>query len=431
MESWYIDDKKKYQLHIEIKTWNVEANDLYDYKTKKFREVLDESGENNYYVRKRNNIITKKDNQSDINFENEEIIFRTRKSLKNDNEYEIINPTKKNMKRTQENINNLDNNAWLVIGSNSECCQNENEQYLLNENDIIKLGLKKYEIIEKNIKISNDDNIEEDYYNISQMNKQKGSIFDINIEKCQYKITENKVKNDEKMEESENKESDDNKERCFICFDDDSTVENPLLHLCKCKNWIHYQCLKHYMNTKIEIHENSKCTVKTYVSRKFNCDVCLTPYPLRFKIKEYNKIYKLIDYNIAPELNHIVLESLDYIKNNSNLKIVHVIQLIDETISIGRLFANDILDTNSTVSRNHAIIKYNKDNGNLTIEDRNSTFGTLVLIKGNIKMKEKKISFQVGKSLVTAGLIEIKETNDEHSTNDISNNIISDKKIQN
>ena len=46
-------------------------------------------------------------------------------------------------------------------------------------------------------------------------------------------------------------------------------------------------------------------------------------------------------------------------------------------------------------------------------------------------MKEKKIFFQVGKSLVTAELIEIKETNDEHSTNDISNNIISDKKIQN
>ena len=353
MESWWIDDKKKYQLHIEIKTWNDEANDLYDYKTKKFSVLLDESDENNYYVRKRNNIITKQDNQSKINFENEEILFRTRKSLKNDNEYEIINPTKKNMKRTKENINNLDNNAWLVIGSNSECCQNENEQYLLNENDIIKLGLKKYEIIEKNINISNDKITVDECYKISQMNKQKGSIFDINIEKSQYKKTENKLKNDEKMEESDNKESDDNKEKCFICFDDDSTVENPLLHLCKCKNWIHYECLKHYMNTKIKIHENWKCTVKTYVSRKFNCDVCLTPYPLRFKIKEHKKIYKLIDYNIAPELNHIVLESLDYIKNSSNLKIVHVIHLIDETISIGRLFTNDVLDTNSTISRNN------------------------------------------------------------------------------
>ncbi len=71
MERW-IDFKQKYQLQIKIKTWNVEPNDLYDYKTKKFREVLDESDENNYFVRKRNNFITKKVNQSDINFENEQ-----------------------------------------------------------------------------------------------------------------------------------------------------------------------------------------------------------------------------------------------------------------------------------------------------------------------------------------------------------------------
>ena len=106
-----------------------------------------------------------------------------------------------------------------------------------------------------------------------------------------------------------------------------------------------------------------------------------------------------------------------------NLKIVHVIKLIDDTISIGRFNTNDIVDINSSVSRNHAILKYNKNNGNLTIEDRSSTFGTLVLIKDNIKMKEKKICFQVGKSLVTAGLIEKMEHNgDKYSTNNINKN---------
>ena len=67
----------------------------------------------------------------------------------------------------------------------------------------------------------------------------------------------------------------------------------------------------------------------------------------------------------------------------------------------------------------------------MTIEDRSSTYGTLVLIKGNIKLKEKKVCFQVGKSLVAAELTEIKETNDERSTNDINNNNISDYQIQN
>ena len=419
-----------YQLQIEIKTWNVEGEGLYDYKTKTFRRVIDENDEDNYYIRRYNNCIIKKVNQSDINFENEVILFRTRKSLKNDNQYEIINPTKKSMKRNQENINNLDNNAWLVIGTNSNHRQkeNENEQYILNENDIIKLVLKKYEIIKKNIKISNDNDkgkcAGDDCYNISQMNKQKGSIFDISIEKGQYKITKNK--NKVGCEQINNiKENEVNKSTCVICKEDKSTLENPILHLCKCKNWIHYQYLKQYMKKKIEIHENSKCTVKTYICHTFNCDECLTPYPLRFKIKEYNKIYKLIDYNIAPEINHIVLESLDYIKDGTNLKIIHSVKLIDEIISIGRFNTNDIFDANPSISRNHAVLKFDKKNGILTIEDRKSKFGTLVLIKDNIKMKEKKICFQVGKSLVTAELVKKKETelySDEYSSNDINSN---------
>ena len=75
-----------------------------------------------------------------------------------------------------------------------------------------------------------------------------------------------------------------------------------------------------------------------------------------------------------------------------------------------------------SVSRNHAVLKYNKENGDLTIENRSKTFGTLVLIKGNIKIKENKIFFQVGKSLVTARLVEKRENNDEYFTYDVNDN---------
>jgi hypothetical protein len=227
------------------------------------------------------------------------------------------------------------------------------------------------------------------------MNKQKGSIFDINIEKNQYKREKIQNNEHELMGTDKNKEYDNN-EICQICFDDMSTKENPLLKLCKCKNWIHYECLKLYINTKIKISENEKFTVKTYICRKFNCDVCLASYPLRFKIKEFNKVYKLIDYNIAPELNHIVLESLDYIYNGMNEKIVHVVQLIDNKIFIGRSLQNDIIDHHTSVSRNHAVLKFNRENGDLTIENRSKT-----------------LCFRVGKSLITSRLVEKIETKGE------------------
>ena len=246
------------------------------------------------------------------------------------------------------------------------------------------------------------------------MNKKNGSIFDINIEQNQYikpdieskKQKLNYEKDNNIETDDEDKENNDIEnvfnEKCRICFDIQSTKENPKLRLCSCKDCIHFECLKRYINTKIEIQENLKGTVKTYICQKFNCDVCLEPYPLRFKILEYNKIYTLIDYNIGPEINHIVLESLDYIKDGTNLKIVHVVQLIDDKIYIGRSTENDILDFDISVSRKHAVLKYNRENGNLTIENRSEKFGTLVLIKGNIKIKEKKICFQVGNSFITA-----------------------------
>ncbi len=164
-------------------------------------------------------------------------------------------------------------------------------------------------------------------------------------------------------------------------------------------------CLKKYIETKIEVKKKEDSNVQTYICPKFNCDVCLAPYPLRFRIKEFNKIYELIDYNIASELDYLVLESLDYVKDSMNLKIIHVVQLNKDIISIGRKKGNDIIDEDISISRNHAVLKYNKKKGNIIIENRSEKFGTLVLIKGNIIVKEKVIGFQVGKSYVTACMI--------------------------
>ena len=145
-----------------------------------------------------------------------------------------------------------------------------------------------------------------------------------------------------------------------------------------------------YINTKLKIHKNEKGTVKTYVCNKFNCDVCLAPYPIRFRIAEFNKIYELIDLNMPSELDYIILESLDYIKDNGNIKTVHIVELNDDEIHIGRFDTNDIIDVDVSVSRRHAIMKYNKETGKLFLENLSAKFGTLVLIKGNIKIKEKK-----------------------------------------
>jgi pSer/pThr/pTyr-binding forkhead associated (FHA) protein len=98
------------------------------------------------------------------------------------------------------------------------------------------------------------------------------------------------------------------------------------------------------------------------------------------------------------------LESLDYIKDNNNIKIIHIVQLNDQEINIGRNFDNDIIDDDSSVSREHAVIKYNKYNQSLFLENRNGRYGTLVLVRGNIKVSKEKTFFQIGNTHISMEL---------------------------
>jgi hypothetical protein len=136
----YMKKGTKLYLQLYIKTWNNDSDGIFNYKEEnKCRHVLDETDENGFYGRNQNNIIIKKKSQT--LFDNNEIILlRIRKSLKVENKYEIINPISKQMKKNKINIDQLNNAAWYIIrpeSSETDYCENENEKYVLHENDII------------------------------------------------------------------------------------------------------------------------------------------------------------------------------------------------------------------------------------------------------------------------------------------------------
>ena len=387
-----------------------------------------------------------------------EILFRLRKSFKT-NLYEIINPiieTKININKTYSY--NLNDKIWYPVKS-STYLEGNKQDYSLHENDIIKLGRKKYIIHkihfafgeEKNKK--KDDNFDKNnnISYISTINKNSKSIFNIDIKDNQYIINnnnnyekenedkynnesknetfsdsrkENEYKN-EKINISENnynsnKESRNNEGRnkneimnesknecdgCLFCFSLYSDKDNPLICLCNCNKYSHYECLKKEISKKIISKENSKKTVKSFISQYFNCRTCSKPYHIRFRIPEFDKIYELIDLTLPKEKDYICLESLDYIKDNNNIKTCHIVQLNDQEITIGRYDNNDIVDKDISISREHAVLKYNKNNGNLLLENKEGRFGTLVLVRGNIRVKVKTF-LQVGKTKI---IIEVKD----------------------
>ena len=163
------------------------------------------------------------------------------------------------------------------------------------------------------------------------------------------------------------------------------------------------------METKLEIKENEKHTVKNYTIKSFNCEICKTPYPFKFKIEGNEKIFDLINIERPNNCDYIILESLNQMKHDCNVKSIHMIILNDDDIIIGRGHFCDIRINDISVSRNHSCLKYDYESGKLMLKDSGSKFGTLVLIKKPLEIKKNKICLQIGRTYVEASLIDIQE----------------------
>jgi hypothetical protein len=127
-------------------------------------------------------------------------------------------------------------------------------------------------------------------------------------------------------------------------------------------------------------------------------------YPLHFKLPNDDKIYNLIDIQEPTDCNFLILESIDYKIDESYCKSIHIIKFLKDYITIGRESENDVIDTDISISRKHAILKYCKESGKICIENRSKKFGSLVLIKEPIKVLDKKIFLQVGRTYIECNL---------------------------
>ena len=375
---------KNTKLFTTFKIWKKsDASGIFDYQNENIYEVEHSTTKKNiYYFKSITEKITAKESHADHS-PGDNLLFHARKNNKNN--YEIINVIKKNMEKNDSNIKSLDNNMWLVLKSESQInFENNNPPYKLMENDIIKFGRRKYEVLKLNIPISQGNEYEENSLNL--INQKYGQVFNKFLKPNQYckEIKElnknNNLISDKKINDGYNEDKD-----CRICFGSESTKENPKLRICRCKTFIHYKCLKMFLQTHIKMSENQKGTVTSYHHDKFNCEVCEEPLPLKFSIKyDKNEIrdYYLIDGLELPEnLNYIILESLIYVKEKKNKKNVFVIRLTENEYTFGRNDKNDMVDDDISISRFHAVLKFDQESGDITLVNKSKFQTTSVMSK--------------------------------------------------
>ena len=295
----------------------------------------------------------------------------------------LVNTISKSLyKLTIQDINNIQNQLWYVMNldekAKKENNTNQNEDYYLCEGDIIKLGtelyiLRKINILNNNI---NEGNKETKYYDIHSLNCNQSIIFDL--------YTEPKVLDENNF--------------CSHIINDLKDSKKITILKQKIEN---------------EKRKNIKKNVKSYRFYLHKCNECNKTYPLRFKLSENSEVIDLISIDIPKDKNYIILESIKI-----DILEIYVIELTgkDEEFTIGRKDENDIVINKEykTISRNHAVIKYVQDKGQLLLRDRSNYAGTMVLIKKELKLSEKKeIYLQAGRTFIMAKLINEDDYNKE------------------
>ena len=297
----------------------------------------------------------------------------------------------------------INKKLWFIINSElSEFDSINNEDYFLEENDIIKFGFKKY-IISKINRL----NIE---------NKPKMDVFNL-IPECK------------------------GIKKCEGCG-------KLMVRLCRCEEYNHFDEIRDWIKERAsefykgnirsynfiihhcdEIIERDKRCQETHINNCC-CKKCNIYYPLKFKVKKetleslnielpddiieheekIDENYKVLNFykiDKPEDKDYMIMESLedfDSDNNNNVVKKIHVIELKDgEKIKIGRKSDNDVIDTNASVSGSHAFIKYDKTTGKILIKNLSKHAGTLAFINDTRKkifLSEKPLFIQGSQSFI-------------------------------
>lgn len=404
-----------------LRTWTNDIGGIYDYSTKAVKVITDYVKESTYVVRDKNNSFKNISQHSNIS-SGDELIFHVLCDI--DNIIKLINPIPRNLKLTNDNCVYLNNKIWYVIKSeNSSEIENNNEDYFLLEGDIIKFGKIKF-AVQKIHTENNNNGIDPPMaindlmkYDISKLNENTRPAFNYIFNVTHSKnIGENNNLNDSSSSDNNEK---DQKEICCICqqetmqqqqqieLETDDGESNSLISLCKCKGkgLAHIGCLKNSFIVRVENKDDKNKLDTNIIIENFECRTCGEQYPLKFKIGNESEPRCLIkEYKEPEEGNFIILESLDFKKNEKYCKSIHIVKLNKDSISIGREYDNDIVESDISISRSHAVLKFNRINNKICLQNRSKKFGTLVLVKKPIKILDKKIHLQVGRTYIEANL---------------------------
>ena len=375
-------------------------------------------------------------------------IFRIKMIQINENE---------NKNNEKDNVTENNNNTLLISGS-------ANHSLDLNKfnNDEINIAAKTIDIK----RIPNNDS--------EKKEKMKGDP----SPKQELPITSEKI--DEK-----NKNIKNNKNKiCRICYqEEDDNLINPLIRPCKCSGsmkYIHLKCLLHWLKSRTangSILSNTNENFNAYyINQKTECELCKQLFPDYIKHNDIK--YCLIDFDYAQESKikennnnnkcnqnsentnmdiNINNNSKSLNENNNNFIVIDTVFPLTDTnkyryivkfdnnneLKIGRGLDNQLVLNEITVSRNHCLLKLQKNKYNnyeIEMEDKSSKFGSLILLQSNkveiikgrplhIQISNVHLIIQYKKNISLLSCCNVEVVDEKNSYEKINNKAVKNKNI--
>lgn len=208
-----------------------------------------------------------------------------------------------------------------------------------------------------------------------------------NVNNSQNFSGNNSINNEHNQSANEFHKSESNysfsKFNCRICYSSICDENDPLISPCKCTgsmSYIHYQCLKKCIESKMQKKEED--CYKFYTWKSFECEICKAEYPKLIIIN--HKIYPTVDMDITYDEYAVCDYSLfDDTKKKICRKGIIVFKLTEnKEISVGRTHSNIIKLKDISVSRVHCSILKKKNC--LYLIDKGSKFGSLFYLKNDL-----------------------------------------------
>jgi hypothetical protein len=400
-------------LLIKTFTWEKDSNELIDYESSSLRTTSYTTQTEGAFYRYDNKVLfTNKDNNATTN----DHCYLSAIKVNEGNYY--YQSTQKNVFTSE--FNRLDNLSWLVFKGKKY--PSKNQKYLLTEGEILKIGriwLYVREIhlnTSMNKKDNDDDNDESVSHNNNNNNgndnddtieiKNKHSRTFIMKKLKTIKVLSNKttIKTIRTPKHKKNFV-------CRICYiEEEDPLNNPLIRPCSCSGsmrYIHLLCLRQWLSSKILVKANTFSPIDfctTYTITQIKCELCKERFP--DTLVHYSKHYNLIDIKHkhmndqgidVDDESYIVFDTLSPDRNNNKYR--YYVKFDGKYLRIGRGLEVQLMLGDISVSRIHCVLTIIGGN-KVILEDFNSKFGTLVLIRNPSMQIVNDLPFtvQIGRS---------------------------------